>query len=204
MDDPAFPTQAKPQPGCPVTRCFNCYQSARSQILAIFGTFWLLFGHFVHFWAKLALFGRSWVKIGDWGHPHTPNWVEASAKTYSNVFHANTTVLDQQSARSQCSVIFGQFWTFLGHFGHPWAKIWDTLHTDTLPAVSKPQPRHPVTLSIPFQPFGTTRVLKVRFWPFFAIFRPFWPFLGAPGTKFGTPPAQTHSQLCQNLRQDVL
>ena len=131
-----------------------------------------MFGHFVHFWAKLALFGRSWVKIGDWGHPHTPNWVEASAKTYSNVFHANTTVLDQQS-----SVIFGQFWTFLGHFGHPWAKIWDTLHTDTLPAVSKPQPRHPVTLSIPFQPFGTTRVLKVRFWPFSDHFGPFWGLL---------------------------
>ena len=44
-DNPAFPTQAKPQPGRPVTRsnfipgCSNCYQSARSQILAIFGTF---------------------------------------------------------------------------------------------------------------------------------------------------------------------
>ena len=32
----------------------------------------------------------------------------------------------------------------------------------------------------------------------------FWPFFGAPGPKFGTPLAQTHSQLCQNINQDVL
>ena len=164
-------------------------------------------GHFGSILAIWSIFGRywpSWVKICNWGHPHTSNWVEASAKTYSNLFHAIPTVLDQQSARSQCSVIFEQFWTFLGHFGRPWAKIWGTLHTDTLPALSKPQPRHPVILSIPFQPFGTTQVHKVRFWPFFAIIRPFWPCLGAPGPKLGTPLAQTHSQLCQNLNQDVL
>ena len=175
--------------------------STRSQILAISGTFWLLFGFFVHFWAILVLFGRSWVKIGDWGYLHTPNWIEASAKKYSNLFHAIQTVLDQQSVGSQSSVISGQFWTFLGHFGRPWAKIWGTLHTDTLPAVSKPQPRLPVTRSMPFQPFGTTRVLKVRFWPFLPIFGPFWPFLEAPGPKLERP---SHSQLSQNFNQDVL
>ena len=41
------------------------------------------FSHFIHFWAILALFGCSWVKNVDWGHPYTLNWVEASA-IYSN------------------------------------------------------------------------------------------------------------------------
>ena len=126
----------------------------------------------------MALFGHSCIKIWDWGHPHTPNWVEASAKIYINLFHAIPTILDQQSAGSQSSVIFGQFWTFLGHFGRPWAKIWDTPRTDTLPTVSKPQPGCPVTRSMPFQPFGTTRVHKVIFWPFLDHFGPFWALLG--------------------------
>ena len=140
------------QKGCPHSRVLlvvlsqdllsQHLMSTRSQILAISGTFWLLFGFFVHFWAILVLFGRSWVKIGDWGHPHTHNWIKASAKKYSNLFHAIPTVLDQQSAQSQSSVIFGQFWTF-------------------------------------------------------------WAILGAPGPKFGTPPAQTHSQLCQNLNLEI-
>ena len=58
-DNPAFPTQAKPQPGRPVTRsnfipgCSNCYQSARSQILAIFGTFCPFLGDIGPFWALL-------------------------------------------------------------------------------------------------------------------------------------------------------
>ena len=177
------------------------------------------------------------------------------------MFHAIPTVLDQQSARTHSSVIFGKFWTFLGHFGRPWAKIWDTSRKDTPPIVSKRQPGCPVTRSTPFQLFGTTRVLKVIFWSFLAIFGQFWPFLGAwakiwdtprkdtlptvskpqpgcpvtrsmplqlfgttrvlkvifwpffdhfgpfwplRGQKFGTHPTQTHSQLCQNLSQDVL
>ena len=40
------------------------------------------FSHFIYFWEILALFGCSWVKNVDWGHPYTLNWVEASAKTY--------------------------------------------------------------------------------------------------------------------------
>ena len=43
------------------------------------------------------------------------------------------------------------------------------------------------------QPFWTTRVLKVRFWPF-------WSFLGIHGQKFGTTP---HSELKLNLNLDV-
>ena len=116
---------------------------------------------------------------------------------YSNLFHAIPTVLDQQSAQSKSSVLFGPFWA-------PLAKIWDTSRKDTPPIVSKPQPGCPVTRSMPFQPFGTTRVLKVIFWSFLAIFGQFWPFLGAPGPKFGTHPTQTHSQLCQNLSLYVL
>ena len=90
--------------------------------------------------------------------------------------------------------LFGPFWA-------PLATIGDTSRKDTPPIVSKPQPGCPVTRSMPFQPFGTTRVLKVIFWSFLAIFVQCWPFLGAPGPKFGTSPAKTHSQLCQNLRQ---
>ena len=98
---------------------------------------------------------------------------------YSNLFHAIPTVLDQQSAQSKSSVLFGPFWA-------PLAKIWDTSRKDTPPIVSKPQPGCPVTRSIPFHPFGTTRVLKVRFWPFLDHFGPFWALrcqnLGHPRT----------------------
>ena len=86
------------------------------------------------------------------------------------MFHAIPTVLDQQSAQSKSSVLFGPFWA-------PLAKIWDTSRKDTPPIVSKPQPECPVTRSMPFQPFGTTRVLKVRFWPFLDHFGPFWGLL---------------------------
>ena len=63
------------QKGCPHSRVLlvvlsqdilsQHLMSTRSQILAISGTFWLLFGCFVHFWGILVLFWRSWVKICD-------------------------------------------------------------------------------------------------------------------------------------------
>ena len=62
----------------------------------------------------------------------------------------------------------------------------------------------PVTYSMPFQPFGTTRVLKVRFWPFFCHFQTILAFFGRSWAKIRDTPTQTHSQLCQNLSQDVL
>ena len=78
--------------------------------------------------------------------------------------------------------------------------------TDTLQTVPKPQPECPVTCSIPFQPFGTTRVLKVRFRPFFAIFGPFWSFLAFLGQTLGHLPyrhtpncAKTLSRMSCNL-----
>ena len=78
-----------------------------------------------------------------------------------------------RSSGSKWRAIFGLFWLFLGaagpKLGHP--------RTDTLPTVSKHQPGCPVTHSMPFQPFGTTRVLKVRFWPFLDHFGPFWGLL---------------------------
>ena len=83
---------------------------------------------------------------------------------------------------------FGHFWAILALFGRSWAKIWDITRKDTLPTVPKPQPGCPVTRSMPFQPFGTTRVLKVRFWPFYAIFGHFWTILalfGGSWTKIG-------------------
>ena len=42
---------------------------------------------------------------------------------------------------------------------------------------------------------------KSDFGHFWTILALFW---ALRGLKFGTPPAQTHSQLCQNLIQDVL
>ena len=57
---------------------------------------------------------------------------------------------------------------------------------------------------MPFQPFWTNRALKVRVRSYLGNFGPFWAILGAPGPKYGTPPAKTHPQLCQNLNQDVL
>ena len=57
---------------------------------------------------------------------------------------------------------------------------------------------------MPFQPFWTNRVLEVRVRSYLGNFGPFWAILVAPGPKFGTPPAQTHSQLGQNFNQDIL
>ena len=77
--------------------------------------------------------------------------------------------------------LFGPFWA-------PLATIGDTSRKDTPPIVSKPQPGCPLTRSMPFQPFGTTRMLKVRFWPFYAIFGHFWTILalfGGSWTKIG-------------------
>ena len=135
---------------------------------------------------------------------HTPNCVKTSTRMSCNSFHAIPTVWDHQCAQSHILVIFGHFWTILALFGRSWAKIWDIPRKDTLLTVPKPQPGCPVTRSMPFQPFGTTRVLKVMFGSFLAFFGQFWPFVGAPGLKLGTSPAKTHSQLCQNLSQDVL
>ena len=50
---------------------------------------------------------------------------------------------------------------------------------------------------MPFQPFWTNRVLKVRVRSYLGHF-------GRPWPKYGTPPAKTPPQLCQNLNQDVL
>ena len=119
---------------------------------------------------------------------HTPNCVKTSTRMSFNSFHAIPTVWDHQSAQSHIMVIFGHFWTMLALFGRSWAKIWDIPRKDTLPTVPKPQPGCPVTRSMPFQPFGTTRVLKVRFWPFYAIFGHFWTILalfGGSWTKIG-------------------
>ena len=45
---------------------------------------------------------------------------------------------------------------------------------------------------MPFRPFGTTRVLKVRFWPFLDNFGPFWALLGQ---NLGQPPHR-HTPNC--------
>ena len=80
----------------------------------------------------------------------------------------------------------------LALFGRSWAKIWDIPRKDTLPTVPKPQPGCPVTRSMPFQPFRTTRVLKVRFWPLLDHFGPFWALLDQ---NLGHPPHR-HTPNC--------
>ena len=102
-DDPALPTQAKPQPGPPVTRSnfiplrSNCYRVLTvkfSPFLGHFGSCSAILSIFGRYWPFLALLGQKW-GLGDWGHTHTPNCVEASVKTYSIFFHAIPAVLDQ-------------------------------------------------------------------------------------------------------------
>ena len=57
---------------------------------------------------------------------------------------------------------------------------------------------------MPFQPFWTNRALKVRVRSYLGNFGPFWAILGAPGPKYGTPPAKTHPQGHQEFTPETI
>ena len=94
-----------------------------------------------------------------------------------------------------------RFWPFLDHFCPFWVLQGQNLghpphrHTPNCAKTSARMSCNPIhaILTVWDHQSAHSQIL--------AIFGPFWPFLGGPGPKFGTPPAQTHSQLCQNLRQ---
>ena len=77
-DDPALPTQAKPQPGRPVTRSnfiplrSNCYRVLTVKFSPFLGHFGscsaILLSIFGRYWPFLALLGQNW---GLGTHPHS-------------------------------------------------------------------------------------------------------------------------------------
>ena len=95
----------------------------------------------------------------------------------------------------------------MAFFGRSWAKIRDTPRTDTLPTVLKPQPGCPVIYSMPFQLFGTTRVLQIRFWPSLDHIGPFWALqgqnLGHPLHRHTPNCAKTSARMSCNLFHDI-
>ena len=93
--------------------------------------------------------------------------------------------------------LFGPFWAPLGqNSGHPPHR-----HT---PNCAKTSARMSSTHSMPFQPFGTTRVLKVRFWPFLDHFGPFWGLLDKNWGEPRTPNwVKTSTRTSSNLFHTV-
>ena len=122
---------------------------------------------------------------------HTPNCVKTSTRMSCNSFHAIPTVWDRKSAQSHILVIFGHFWPFLDNVGPFWALLGQNLghppqrHT---PNYAKTSARMSCNSFHAIPTVGTTRMLKVRFWQFYAFFGHFWTILalfGGSWTKIG-------------------
>ena len=74
---------------------------------------------------------------------------------------------------------FGHFWAIWALFGHPWVKIGVTPALPIGLKIPTYMSRTSFQLcSTPFQPFWTSRTLKIRFWPFLGNLGPFWAPLG--------------------------
>ena len=101
-------------------------------------------------------------------------------------FSAVPTVLDHRNLEI---AIFWPFWANFGHFGRSWVKFRDTPLLEIGPETSAWTSFNTFHLrSKLFQPFWTTRTLKLPFLGILGQFGPFW----APGPNLGASP---HSQL---------